>query len=134
MRSTRPETGADTTNRSRTRVTPSSSIVTTSGPRVTLPTSTAMVFGQRATARSTPTPARMSRTRRLKRSRSIVLFASLEHTNQIESIETPPDREGRQRSGGNHGQKSPRHGRRRDMKRQTVDLVVEPGKRQEAET
>ena len=35
IRSTRPDTGADTTNRSRTRVTPSSSTVTTSGPRET---------------------------------------------------------------------------------------------------
>ena len=40
MRSTRPDTGAETTNRSRTRVIPSSSIVTTSGPRDTAATST----------------------------------------------------------------------------------------------
>ncbi len=71
MRSTRPDTGADTTKRSCTRVSPSSSTVTTSGPRDTWPTSTVMACGHSATASSASTRAAPSRNRRLISKRHI---------------------------------------------------------------
>ena len=71
IRSTRPDTGADTMNRSRTRVTPSSSTVTTNGPRATDATSTWNVVGHKATAIRPPMTAAEPRTRRLASRRSI---------------------------------------------------------------
>ena len=71
MRVMRPATGAEITKRSRTRVSPSSSMVTCIGPSVAVTTSTTMVSGQNAAAVMAATIAIASSRRGLFRRRII---------------------------------------------------------------
>ena len=97
IRSTRPATGAETTKRSRTRVSPSSSSVTWSGPGATLAISAGTGAGRNAhtsvaiTARTTTTVAsrRGAKNRATLRGAMGGLFAALQDLDQVEVIEPP---------------------------------------------
>ena len=108
MRSTRPMTGAETTNRSRTRVSPSSSIVTCIGPRSTLATSISMALGHSATARMATTIVTTASNRGLF-GIAHGLLPHLQHRHEIEPVQLPPDEQRGNRRGGDDAEEGPGH-------------------------
>src|SRR5688572_6682352 len=123
MRCRRPETGADTTNLSRTRVSPSSSSVTCIGPRSTEATPTSIDSGHIAMttiARTITVPAM----RRLFL-RNRMLFADLEDRHEVQLIELAPDHQAREDGRSDDAQERQRDRLPRDVEREPVHLAVD---------
>jgi hypothetical protein len=123
----RPLTGADTTNRSRTRVTASWSSVTCIGPRTAVPRSTGTACGRSATASTTSSPAPI--TPQISTRRLVVLVIDLlprlEHGDEVQAIELAPDHKRRNDGGRKDRHRSEGVRARRDDERQSEQLGAE---------
>ncbi len=107
-------TGAETLNRSRTRVRPSSFTVTTSGPRDTRAASTLIGAGTKVHATAATTAAEIGHTNGRVRRRVTASLRCLQGAHGVQPQQLPPHRKRRDRGGGQRDRDRDAVGGRRD--------------------
>ena len=136
IRCRRPATGADTTNRSRTRVSPSSSIVTRRGRERRAP---ARLLRPLATGRLRRCATTTSTTAPVECASSIrTLLTNFQDGNEVEPIEPAADDEPGHHAAPMIAEKRPRDRLTGDVQRETVHLALQrlhdSGRRDVADT